>query len=111
MRPAAERLSHRRDGRYLIAPDSADPLPSAIWTRGDLETLASETDRADNNLARGLSEAERRRPDPALFGIFHVALNDRRYLEQIGGDAARRLIQGLNRVERGDFFEDDSLRV
>lgn len=45
--PLEERIRHRRDGPYYIAPDSAEPLPDSIWQRIDLDVLSAAIDRAN----------------------------------------------------------------
>lgn len=52
--PLEERIRHRRDGPYYIAPDSAEPLPESIWQRIDLTVLheavvrSNEQETGDN---------------------------------------------------------------
>lgn len=104
--PDAERLSHRRDGRYLIAPDSAEPLPSTIWTRGDIATVTAAAERANERVIAASTES---RSVGAPGSIFHVTAASRAYLERIGGEPARQLLDGLEHVEQGGRVGDPSL--
>lgn len=45
--PLGDRIRHRRDGPYYIAPDSAEPLPDSIWQRIDLEVLHDAVERSN----------------------------------------------------------------
>ena len=47
--PLEERIRHRKDGPYYIAPDSAEPLPHSIWQRIDLDVLRDAVDRSNEN--------------------------------------------------------------
>jgi hypothetical protein len=65
--PALERIKHRRDGPYYIAPDSAEPLPNSIWQRIDLSVLEASVARGNAKLdeATARPDAECLVEDPA----------------------------------------------
>ncbi len=97
--PHEERLRRRGGGPYLIAPDSAEPIPSSIWARIDLDDLDAAVDRANEQLRSELTEDELANPNPPLPIGNYLPKESRDLLRNIGGDLANKI---LGELEVGD---------
>jgi hypothetical protein len=83
--PSPDRAkTHRRDGPYYVAPDSADPPPSGMWATLDPTAVEAEVDRVNTAVAAGTYSMKR--PPEALCARL-----------ESGGPAARKLLASLKR--------------
>jgi hypothetical protein len=81
--PHVVSLRNSKGGPYYLAPDSAEPLPSGMWSELDPEKVIAEAKRMNTEL----TQVEHATPVPAAL---------RQHLEH-GGPAAQKLLETLDR--------------
>jgi hypothetical protein len=75
---------------YYVAPDSAPPLPDAVWAHIDVDEL--EATIADMRKDGAELDDERRRELTTSTGVF-FSDEERAYLRSLRGDALRKLVE------------------
>jgi hypothetical protein len=80
----AEVVARTEKGPYIVAPDSADPWPDAMWNRLDLEALDAEITRLQEH--QGARSAADRHVHTEPSGVY-FSVTDRELLLEIGGHA------------------------
>jgi hypothetical protein len=98
--PIEDKLRELAHGPYYVAPDSADPLPSTIWTRADPDDLTAEFEQLNELAVDGLTEAEKDAPDVMTHGFFYLKPAQREYLESVGGTAVRELLATFQELDK-----------
>jgi hypothetical protein len=85
-------------GPYLLAPDSADPLPDALWERVDLDNLQSSAaalGAAVDEAARAEREGAAKAVTLAASGGVPIPEATVKFLQQVGGDA---IVEALSQL-------------
>lgn len=101
--PYEERLRKLGGGPYIIAPDSAEPIPTSIWARIDLDDLDAAVDRMNAQLERELTPVQLASAGPGGPSVDFLPKESRDLLRDIGGDEA---LKTLAELEVGDNDRD-----
>lgn len=95
-------------GRYIVAPDSADPLPPHMWTGLKQKDIEAEVARVRERPRPG-AEKEHDKFGVLVPPAFYISPAERAFLLKIGSGAMKGLLRDLDRASAQAGTNDEKL--